>query len=51
MSTVYSEYFGKDKDKGLWEDNFLTTTKTWDPATNFRLQIPEQNPQKQGKRL
>ena len=51
MSTVYSEYFGKDKDKGLWEDNFLTTTKTWDPTTNFGLQIPEQNPQKQVNRL
>ena len=53
MSTVYSEYFGKkkDKDKGPWEDSFLTTTKPWDPATNFGLQIPEQNPQKQVNRL
>ena len=53
MSTVYSEYFGKkkDKDKGPWEDSFLTTTKPWDPATNFGLQIPERNPQKQVNRL
>ena len=52
---IHSEYFGKDKDKdkdkGSWEDNFLTNTKPWDPATNFGLQIPEQNPQKQVNRL
>ena len=50
-ANIYSEYFGKEKGKGLWEDNFLTNTKPWDPATNFGLQIPERNPQKQVNRL
>jgi len=49
MSTVYSEYFGKDKDKdkGLWGDNFLINS-----PQNFLINNPQNiNPQKQVNRF